>query len=48
MSTQKKDVWKTSLLFLSVGFMSFQGLQNATQTFKRRQIELVKKYGKEV
>lgn len=48
MSTQKKDVWKTSILFLSVGFLSFQGLQNATHTFKKRQLELVKKYGKEV
>jgi len=48
MSTQKKDVWKTSILFMSVGFLSFQGLQNATHTFKKRQLELVKKFGKEV
>jgi len=48
MSSQKKDVWKTSILFMSVGFLSFQGLQNATRTFKKRQLELVKKYGKEV
>lgn len=48
MTNHRKDVWKTSILFLSVGFMSFQGLQNATHTFKKRQLELVKKYGKEV
>ena len=48
MSSQKKDLWKTGILFMSVGFLSFQGLQTATNTFKKRQIELVKLYGKEV
>ena len=47
-NSSRIDLYKTSFLFMCVGFFTFQGLQKATTTFKRQQNELTLKYGKEV
>ena len=48
MDMKKKDVYKTFILFGSVIFCTFQGLNVSTSDFKKKQNILVQYYGKEV
>lgn len=48
MSFAKKDYLKTLFLFGSIGLCTFYGVQISTYRFKLKQLELSKKYGREI
>ena len=48
MSYSSKDYMKTLVLIGSIGLCTFYGVQISTYRFKLKQIELSKKYGKEI
>jgi len=48
MNPRRKDYWKTLLLFSCITFCTYEGFNVSTNDFKKKQNELVEKYGKEV